>query len=286
MVCNQPDKAFLEAWVKKAKELGVNYIAVETPYEDPYCASSLEYTKIFVEVIRNEGIGIWHRHMPLAFEGIYDTLKTRKINSLQIISDYIKNNPLLFEPGDIFSPIPEPQNGGISGVSYCAQNVCQFESPEEFNKWLRDSMDTSQEAFKMIGLEDEVEIGYFGFDGFIAWGHNNPDWNGILEDETIDKMNEITIDHYPEAVGTSMADDLKELSEKYPNTPIVIGEWGTTNGGDIEQQVKTTMGDAKNHTKVVGFNYWHLGMGGEEALIEDDFNNKPQFDEVQSFFKP
>lgn len=145
-----------------------------------------------------------------------------------------------------------------------------------------------QRQFKLprqIG-KNNIKIGYYGFDGFVAWGHNNPDWEGILEDETIAKMGNITIDHYPEAVGTTMEEDLNELSSIYPGIPIVIGEWGTIGGGDLEAIVKTTMAAAKNHPNVIGFNYWHLGMGGNESLIDYDFNELIHFDEMKSFFRP
>jgi hypothetical protein len=96
-------------------------------------------------------------------------------------------------------------------------------------------------------------------------------------------MGNITIDHYPEAVGDTMDNDLNELQAKYPSTPIIIGEWGTITPDNLEQQVLNSMQAAKR-PNVVGFNYWHLGMGGNEALINDDFSQRIQYDEVQSFF--
>jgi hypothetical protein len=129
-----------------------------------------------------------------------------------------------------------------------------------------------------------MKIGYFGFDGFIAWGSNNPDWNGIIEETTIQKMGHIAIDHYPELIGQTMEQGLNELQAKYPNVPIILSEWGSVGSTNLEQQVLSSMGAAKR-PGVVGFNYWHMGMGGNEALINGDFSNRPQFDEVQSFFK-
>ena len=67
-ICNQDSQEFINAWVVKATELGVNYIAVETPYDNPKCASSIGYTKIWSDTIHAKGLNIWHRHMPLAFE--------------------------------------------------------------------------------------------------------------------------------------------------------------------------------------------------------------------------
>lgn len=283
-ICNQPSEDFIRIWVEKANELGVNYVSLETPYENPPCADALSYTRTWVRIIREHGIKVWHRHMPLAFEGIYDVAKNNSSDYLNVISDYIRNNRDLFAAGDIFTPIPEPQNGGIQGVTHCVQDVCQFTSATHFNQWLRDAIDRANSAFSEIGLGGALKIGYYGFDGFVAWGDNNPDWDGILEQVTVDKMGNITIDHYPELVGDTMENDLNELQAKYPNTPIVIGEWGTVTGGDTQKQVRDTMSAAKRKN-VIGFAYWHMGTGGNESLINDDFSNKEQFDDVQSFFR-
>lgn len=282
-VCNQRQSDFIERWVDTAKELGVNYVAVETPYDSPTCGDSVSYTKSWINIIRSRGLRVWHRHMPLSFEGIYDTIKDPAKNYLELIRKYIGSNPNIFKEGDIFTPIPEPQNGGVRGVTYCPQSICIFGNASIFNQWLRDAIDVSEDAFSTIGLAGKMKIGYYGFDGFVAWGDNNPDWEGILEDATVAKMGNITIDHYPEIVGDTMENDLNELQVKYPNTPIIIGEWGTISGGNTEQQVLQSMQAAKRQN-VVGLMYWHMGMGGYESLVEENFAKRPQFDEVQSFF--
>ncbi|MDP1689253.1 MAG: PA14 domain-containing protein [bacterium] len=282
-ICNPDSLAFINSWINKAVEIGANYVAVETPYNNPACGSSVAYTKAWVDAVHARGLSVWHRHMPLAFEGIYDVPKNNSINYLPLIADYIKANPTFFKAGDIFSPIPEPQNGGISGITYCPQNICIFGNASIFNKWLRDAMTTSESAFASIGLGGQMKIGYYGFDGFVAWGDNNPDWNGILEDSTVQQMGNITIDHYPEIVGDTMENDLNELQAKYPTTPIVIGEWGTITGGDIAAQVAKSM-QAAIRPNVIGFNYWHMGMGGNETLINNDFTNRANFEAVKSFF--
>jgi hypothetical protein len=284
-VCNPDNATFINQWVNMAIDLGVNYVAVETPYDNPTCGDSLAYTKAWADDIHSKGLNVWHRHMPLAFEGIYSTPKNSSNDYLNQIYNYIIANPTLFKAGDIFTPIAEPQNGGINGITYCANGICIFSGAGSFNTWLRDAMTISQNAFSAIGLGGgQVKIGYYGFDGFVAWGDNNPDWHGILEDSTIAMMGNITIDHYPEIVGDTMENDLNELQARYPNTPIIIGEWGTITGGDVQSQVLTSMQAAKR-PNVVGFNYWHMGMGGNEALILDGFVKNIQFDEVQSFYK-
>ncbi|MGI5841255.1 MAG: PA14 domain-containing protein [Patescibacteria group bacterium] len=283
-ICHMPDRQYIERWVDKAKELGVTHIAVETPYDSPACGDVIPYTNTWIEVIRSRGLKVWHRHMFLAFEGIYDTPKNANLDYLKYISDYIKNNRHMFREGDIFTPAPEPQNGGIGNFTHCSQGICMFRDIAHFNKWLRDAVDVSESALSEIGLGGKLKVGLYGFDGFIAWGSMNPDWNGILEDETIRKMGNIAIDHYPELVGDTMENALNELQARYPGVPIIISEWGSAGSNSVEDQVNKTMSAAKRQG-VVGFNYWHMGMGGNEALINSDFTNRSQFDEVQSFFR-
>lgn len=282
-ICYQRDPAFIQKWVATAAELNLTHIAVETPYDSPSCGNALSYTKAWVDAIRAQGLSVWHRHMPLSFEGIYDTEKDKNRDYLAQIGNYIKANPDLFRNGDIMTPIPEPQNGGLQGVTYCPQNICMYQSASHFNQWLRDAIDTSDQAFASVGING-IKTGYYGFDGFVVWGDNNPDWNGILEDATVAKMGNITIDHYPELIGSTMKEDLDELQTKYPNVPIIIGEWGTVTSGNLEEKVKATM-TAALRPNIVGFNYWHMGFGGAEELIMGDFQKNVHFDEVQSFFK-
>lgn len=283
-ICGPRPLDWINKWLDKAVELSAQYIAISTPYENPSCGDALSYTKTWVKAIRAHGLHVWHRHMPLSFEGIYSVNKNNSTNYLNLISTYIKNNPDLFQDGDIFTPIPEPQNGGIQGITYCANSVCQFQSAPAFNQWLRDAMTTSKNAFAAIG-KNNMKIGYFGFDGFVAWGDKNPDWHGILEDSTVAQMGNITIDHYPETVGETMDQALTALQAKYPTTPIVIGEYGTVNGQNVNQEVTDTLTAAKNH-HVVGFNYWQFGPSGSgEQLINDDFSNRSDFTIVASFYK-
>lgn len=282
-VCSPRSLDWINKWLDKAIELGANYVAISTPYDDPSCGSSVNYTNTWVQAIRSHGLHVWHRHMPLAFEGIYNTTKT-KASFLDMISSYIISHPNFFASGDIFTPIPEPQNGGIHGVTSCPQGICEFDSAKDFNSWLRDAMTISCKAFQAIG-KNGVKVGYFGFDGFVAWGDNNPDWHGILEDATVSQMGNITIDHYPEVVGETMDQGLTALQNKYPRIPIVIGEWGTITGGDTVSQVLSDMTAAKNH-HVIGFNYWQFGPSGAgEQLINDDFSNRISFTSVERFYK-
>lgn len=280
-VCNPDSPQFVEAWMTRAKQLGVNYVSIETPYDNPPCGDSIAYTNLWIKAARKNGLLVWHRHAPLAFEGIYGVNKTSG-DYIDQISTYIKTHPEFFAPGDIFTPIPEPQNGGIVGINACS-GICQFYGAVDFNNWLIKAINSSRDAFAQINLKDQIKIGYYGFDGFIAWGDHNPDWQGILDESTVLAMGNITIDHYPQLVGETMLEGLEQLQSKYPGVPIVIGEWGAVLPDDPQKQINDAMSAAQK-TGVVGFNYWHLGMGGNEALINSDFSKKPQYELVKRFF--
>lgn len=285
-ICGPRSSDWINKWLDKAVELGANYVAISTPYDDPSCGSSLNYTKAWVSAIRAHGLHVWHRHMPLAFEGIYNVQKNNSSTFLDLVKNYITSNPDLFQSGDIVTPIPEPQNGGIQGVTNCANSICQFSSAANFNEWLRNAMATTNDALSSIGKSGQLKVGYFGFDGFVTWGDNNPDWHGILEDSTVAQMGNITIDHYPELVHETMSQSLSALTAKYPHTPIVIGEWGTVTGGNTIQQIQDDMGAVKNDGNIIGFNYWQFGPSGSgEQLIDDSFSNLAGFSAVQSFYK-
>lgn len=284
-VCSQADTQTINKILDEAVAINANYVAISTPYDNPACGNAVNYGQIWADAIHARGLHIWHRHMPLAQEGIYNTAKNNQDDFFDLIASYIQNNPDMFASGDIFTPIPEPQNGGISGITYCGGGICQYANQAEFNKWIKDSMLVSELSFAKIN-KTGIKIGYFGFDAFVTWGQNNADWNGILYDSTIKRMgNEIAIDHYPETIGTDMGHDLDILHSKYPDADIIISEWGTVTGGNTQAQVNTSMGEAKARSFIKGFNYWQFGPNNtNESLIDNSFNPKAQFNTVKTYF--
>lgn len=294
VICSQGsyNSTWIDQWLDKAVEVGATHVAISQPYDNPACGNSLTYTQLWVDRIRAKGLKVWHRHMPMAFEGIYSTTKSNSDYYFDMISSYITSNPTLFDTGDIFTPIPEPQNGGINGVTGCG-SVCQFQSQKDFNNWLKTAMLVSELSFKQLGYNPgDVKIGYFGFDGFVVWGECNPDWNGILTDATVSRMGNIAIDHYEcggRSMVTALTDTTKSFRKKYPTTPLYIGEWGTITATNSAQQV-TAVTNAYNAfitANVQGVNYWHLGTGASnEALVNADWSVRAAFNTLKSFFLP
>jgi len=299
-MCNQHTQTFIDSWLDRAVEIGATHIPISTTYQDVTCngqnVSAIDYTMKWVNSIRAHNLKVWHRHPNVKFEGNYNNSKHRSPDGyrhLKNITDFIALDatyPALLQAGDIFTPEAEPQNGGISGVTYCPQSYCQFSSTADFNEWLRLATLTTKLALQANDIAD-VKVGYWGFDGFLVWGNNNPDHLGTskIEAATVAAMdNLITIDHYPSG-GDSMATDLDEARAVWPNADFFIGEWGTIGGGtnaQLEQAVNDAFGAFAARSWIKGVNYWQFGPDGiGEPLINSDFSKRAHFDEVESFYK-
>jgi len=294
VVCSQPSTTFIDQETSKAVELGANYIAVSGYYNNPACGNANTLLSNWVTSARSHNLKVWFRMKDLAFEGDYGVAKTTSPDGMRhqkLMVDWIAANSSLIQTGDIFTPNAEPQNGGINGITYCGSPAnCQFTGKADFNLWLRQTHTMADLAIKAAG-KTGVKIGYYGFDGFIAAGLGNPDSQGQsqLEPATIALMGNVAIDHYPETIGHTLAQDMPYIKQAIGSTtPIVISEYGTittSNQTTAANQVSAFMTTAAAEPNVIGFNYWHMGPGGNEALINSDFTNRPSFTVVQDFYK-
>lgn len=291
VVCTPYDQAQIDAWLDKVIEIGGNYVALSQPYDNPACGNAVTQTGLWVSRARAKGLHVWHRHQTNSWEGTYSFTKKKYDDHLVRMAEYIEDNPTFFEEGDIFTPFAEPQNGGINGLTFCANSVCQFGSKEEFNQFIRTAQKMAKLAFIAIGFEDgDIKVGYWGFDGFLTWGDNNIDHQGTskLEASTVTAMdNLITIDHYP-ASGASMSGDLDEARAVWPSADFFIGEWGTIGQSTAtarEEAVVEAFDAFVEREWIKGVNYWHGCCGGNESLWNSNGTNREHFDEVESYFK-
>jgi hypothetical protein len=267
-VCGPPAASLIGEMAQKIAALGATHIAISTPYDDPACASALTLTQSWVNAARANGLRVWFRQKPLAFEGFYGYSKNLDpAYHLEVMRAYIVGHPGLFRSGDIFTPAPEPQNGGIQGIN-CSSN-CLFADAAAFNAWLRESIQVAKAAFAQIGVGG-VTVGRFGFDGFVAWGDRNPDWNGIIEPATIAADgNTITVDHYFPASADPAAEFAKIRNHFGSGVRICLGEWGAIHG-ESAARVEAVLQAAEN-AGIDCLNWWHAGPGGTgESLLQEN----------------
>lgn len=281
------------------KAIGADLVAVSTPYDFP------EQAALWSDQAEKAGRLVWHRHsnasdewdrgQPNPMIGWYGV--PRNLNRpLSDLTNWIVTNgkkyPNLFKPGHIFTPKPEPQNMGILGVNATADQKPKFASAKEFNFWLRSAIAAATAGFAQLGIpfttgaysKDHINIGYFGFDGFIVAGYGNPDHQGksVLEPETVQMMgNQITADHYPQGSDT-MANFLKVFKQTWPGVDLILGEYGTTQGAD---KIQGVLNDIKADPIVKGLNYWELGPGKADVrLINDDYTLNPTGLALKAFY--
>lgn len=301
-LCSQASTSTINSWLDKAVDVGATHVAVSTAYDSVPGCNAQAYTRKWVTLTREHNLKVWHRHKTNAFEGFNGVNKHRspdQARHMKIETDWILANPELIQPGDIFTPFPEPQNGGISGVTWCGSPAnCQFGHAADFNEWIRTVQMATKLAMQAIGKPvtttfgdpNGVFVGAYGFDGFIVAGLYNPDWEGktFLEPATVAAMdNVIAIDHYPNP-GVSMGTDLDKIHAVWPNAKLVIGEIGTINQSTPaarQAAVAEWFGAFIARTYVLGVNYWHLGYGGNEALLNSDNSPREHYQNVKDYFK-
>jgi len=280
---NQRDDDFVNKWMDAASELGVTHVAIDTPLDNPKGEDSIDYTRRWLNAARKRSLLVFHRHMPLTAEGIYDRKKNPDVDYLKMVEDYVIQHPDFFREGDIFS-VPEIQNWGIKGGTYCPQDVCIFDSRESYNTFIRDLASVAETAFAGIDLKDKVKVWGHGFDGFVTAGLDNPDWEGksFIEPATMLAMdNVLSLDHYPNP-SAKMETDLEIIRNVWPQALLFISEWGTIHGESVSEMRKVL--EIFQRYPVIGINYWHMGMGGQEALLEDDFSKTDRFEELKAWF--
>src|SRR6185503_14638841 len=209
---------------------------------------------------------VWFRGNFSAWEGWFGYQKFSDPNEhIKLTKQFISNHPELFEDGDIFSPVPEAENGVIGDPR-------QNGKVDEFNTFLENSYTNCTDAFKQINKH--VDCGYFSMNGDIA--------KQVLTKQTVANIgNRVVIDHYIDSP-EKMSADLDFLHNKFPDAKIVLGEFGAPipdiNGDMTDEQqadfVKSLMDVFVNKRSFVeGMNYWTF-LGSSTAIFTD--SNTPK----------
>ena len=129
-------------FVKAAATLNPTHIAISTPYDEEF----YPVLKIWVSEARKHKLKVWFRGNFSSWEGWFDYPKFENPNDHNWkTSTFIQNHPDLFEDGDIFTPVPEPENGGF-GDPRRGEDIKQ-----KFFAFLPESNQTCKVSFEIIG---------------------------------------------------------------------------------------------------------------------------------------
>lgn len=308
-ICGQSTTSTIDSMIADVKAAGANYISISGYYDDPSCASDQAYMTKWVGEIRASGLKVWWRMKDLSWEGDYSVTKATSTIVSGVhqgrmdtwLNTNSSNTPLTMLSGDVFTPFAEVQNGGINGINYCGpSSVCQFANQTEFNTFIH-TVYTDAKARVPAG----VKVGYWGFDGFILAGLNNPDHQGssYLDSTSLTQSGEVTVDDYPSSYGSGATGVPDNYAAHLPifhtviqsvtgssTIPLIIGEYGTINATstvDQNYQINLEVPMAQADSLVKGFNYWNLGPVNDitgEGLIKNDFSLKPGYTSLQHYF--
>lgn len=246
-------------FVKQIADMGPTHIAIATPYDDEF----LPTLKIWVAEARKNNLNVWFRGNWSSWEGWFDYPRFKDFNlHHQKTAEFIKNNQDLFQDGDIFTPAPEPENGGI-GDPRTSNKLAK-----QFNQFLVDSYASCAQAFFVIHIR--VACGYYSVNGDIA--------KDVLTTDTVQKSgNVVVIDHYVKDP-QQLVDDIKALSNKF-NTHIVLGEFGAPipgihgfmNEAQQADYIKENLNQLVTIRSILdGVNYWTAFDGSTELFTKND----------------
>lgn len=255
-------------------ERGATHIAIGTPYDEEF----YPVMKKWVTEIRRQGMKVWFRGNFAAWEGWFGYERfVDPFDHLALTSQFITNHPDLFEDGDIFTPAPEPENGGFGDPRQGG------DIQQKFFSFLPRSYQVCKNAFDSLGRD--VRCGYFSVNGDVA---------RLFTSEMVTQTGGVlVIDHY---VGTAkeLAEDIRAYHDQV-NAPIVLGEYGAPipdiHGELTQEEQAKLIGEnlkelAKINNMVQGINYW-TAYGGSTALFQgDNKTSRLALQEVVRYFKP
>src|SRR5258708_7858591 len=193
-------------FVKEVADMKATHIAIDTPYDEEF----YPVLAAWVTEARKYNLKIWFRGNFSSWEGWFNRKKMENPNDHHsMIKKFIIDHPDLFQDGDIFTPVPEPENGAIGDPR------SSDEKAKQFNQFLIDSYNNCVSSFQLINKE--VHCGYFSMNGDVA--------KNVLTKDTVSRIgNVVVIDHYVDTADR-MENDIDYLNKKF-GAKIVLGEFG------------------------------------------------------------
>lgn len=275
----------IQKQISMLKELGFNYIAIATPYDNP------DDMMMWATEIHAQGMNVWFRSHWNSWEG--DNGKTATMTATEYVEKthkFIIDNRYLFQPGDAFTLAVEPEQAGI-GLGK------KFKDWDVYKKFFVNQIGVSSDAFSKIGLKGQIHTNWLSTNAWIA--------ENILTENEVQKVGLITIDHFPDqtkiigdkddtySLATAMSDDLDRIHKKW-NVPILLGEWGYQIYQEIDESTQAeaiglVFETLKTKPYLIGINYW-VHMGHNSKLINDTYGENLKYRSaafiIQQIYRP
>ena len=261
----------IDLQVKSIKELGATHIAIGTPYDEKF----IPYLRRWVIFARQYNLNVWFRGNFSGWEGWFgETKNLSRVKHIEFTQSFIRNNPGLFEDGDIFTPCPECENGG-PGDPRSDTNL------DDFRKFMISENSITSEEFHNLKKEVITNLVSMNYD--VA--------KLVMDQETLRKMEGIiVVDHYVNTPQKLSSDIDYLINNK--NAKVVLGEIGVPiediHQNMTDQSQAEWLDEAFNllsqKENVIGMNYW-VSHGGSTAIFNDDNTPKEAADILQKHYK-
>lgn len=274
-LANNPQAdTIIQKQVEKIKSMGATCVAIGTPYDEEF----QPYMRKWVAAIRKAGLHVWFRGNWSGWEGWFNYEKNLTPEEhIRKTEAFILTHADLFENGDIFSPIVEPENGGPF------HPVNTQEKTHSLRTFLSNEQLVVKNAFASLGKE--VTTSWISMSGGVA--------KSVIDRGTVSSLdNTVTLDHYT-ASREGMREYIRLFADPY-KAAIVLGEFGAPipdiNGSMTNDEQKVFVDSLfwelfLNRSVITGVNYWTLSESST-ALITQDGVDKPVTEVVKRYYMP
>jgi hypothetical protein len=260
----------IDMQVANIASTGATHVAIATPYDQEF----VPFMTRWVQSARAHDLKVWYRGNLSGWEKWFQYPRISRAEHIAGVESFIKNNPTLFENGDIFTPCPECENG-VEGDPRQKGDVASY------RQFLKDEYQVSSEAFRSIGKN--ISVGYFSMNYDVA--------KLVMDKETTQALGGVVaIDHYVKSP-EKMISDITAIKES-SGGKVFLGEFGAPipdiHGKMSEDEqgdwIRRTLDLLRINKSVIGINYW-VGTGGSTQLWDNDGNPRFAVTVLTSFYK-
>ena len=256
--------------IKNIKEIGATHVAISTPYDEKFTPYLLRWVK----TARKHNLNVWFRGNFSGWEGWFGEAKNlNREDHIKLMQSFIRNDPDLFENGDIFTPCRECENGGPGDPR---NNT----SLDGFRQFMIDENRLAEKEF--YNINKKITTNYASMNYDVA--------KLVMDKDTLRKMgNVIVVDHYIDTP-QQLSRDIDYLIEN-KNAQVILGEIGvpidSIHQNMTEQDQTQWLNQAFNllsqKKNVIGVNYW-VSYGGSSAIFNSDNTPKKAADILLKYY--
>lgn len=261
----------IDAQVRHIAETGATHVAIATPYDEEF----VPFLTRWVKAARAHDLKVWFRGNLSGWEGWFGYQKIAEREHIEKVRDFILDHPELFQNGDLFTPCPECENGGLGDPRRTGD-------VEGFRRFIIESHRSADAAFRSIGILVDTRL--FSMNGDVA--------RLVMDEKTMAALgNVITVDHYvktPEKLEADVRAFGKDGARK-----VFLGEFGAPipdihgkmSGVEQALWLDQSLARLSRIPNLIGASYW-LSVGGSTELWTDKGEAHPAVAVLKKYFHP